>query len=119
MHDYAVAQLIKTLLYNSTTLPLKNEYQEYFLGHKDNRCVSLTTLPHLCVDCLEIWYPHLLEHTGLVQACNGIALPFLLTMHLLTGRNDRSFQLSRKSTCTETCLCKWKVTENDSFKVIY
>ena len=35
----------------------RNEYQEYFLGNKGGRCVSLTTLPPLCADCLEIWEP--------------------------------------------------------------
>jgi len=37
------------------------EYQEYFLveggGSKGGRCIGLTTLPHSCVDCLEIWEP--------------------------------------------------------------
>jgi hypothetical protein len=33
----------------------RNEYQEYFLGNKDGRCVGLTTLPPSCADCLEIW----------------------------------------------------------------
>jgi len=32
----------------------RNEYQEYFLGIKDGRCVGLT-LPPSCPDCLEIW----------------------------------------------------------------
>ena len=30
----------------------RNEYQEYFLGGKDGRCVGLTTLTPLCADCL-------------------------------------------------------------------
>ena len=33
----------------------RNEYQEYFLGSKDGRCVGVTTLPPSCADCLEIW----------------------------------------------------------------
>jgi hypothetical protein len=32
----------------------RNEYQEYFLGSKDGRCLGLTTLPPLSADCLEI-----------------------------------------------------------------
>jgi len=32
----------------------KNEYQEYFLGVKDGRCVGLTALPLSCADFLEI-----------------------------------------------------------------
>jgi hypothetical protein len=35
----------------------RNEYQDYFLGIKGGRCVGLTTLPHSCVDSLEIWEP--------------------------------------------------------------
>jgi len=53
----------------------RNEYQEYFLGGKGSRCVGLTTFPPSYADCLEIWVPHnLLEPSGPVQACNGIAL---------------------------------------------
>jgi hypothetical protein len=37
------------------SVPNRNEYQEYFLGGKGGRCVGLTTLPHSCADCLEIW----------------------------------------------------------------
>ena len=32
----------------------RNEYQEYFLGGKDGRCVGLTTLPPSCAFCIEI-----------------------------------------------------------------
>ena len=37
----------------------RKEYQEYFLrgGGKGGRCVGLTTLPHPCADCHEIWEP--------------------------------------------------------------
>ena len=57
----------------------RTEYQEYFLGGKGCRCVGLTTLPHSSADCLEI--VNLLEPSGSVQACNGIALPFTLKEH--------------------------------------
>ena len=53
----------------------RNAYQECFLRGKGGRCVGLTNLPPSCADCLEIWEPNLLEPPGLVQACNGIALP--------------------------------------------
>jgi len=44
-------------------------------GGEGGRCVGLTTLPPSCADCLEIWEPlNLLEPSGPVQACNGIAL---------------------------------------------
>jgi hypothetical protein len=37
----------------------RNEYQEYFLEGKGDRCVGLTTLPTSCADCLELlsWNP--------------------------------------------------------------
>ena len=58
----------------------RNEYQEYFLEGKGGRFVGLTTLPHSCADCLEIWEPQPPGASGPVQACNGIALPFLPSM---------------------------------------
>jgi len=36
---------------------ISNEYHEYFLGGKGDRCVELTTLPSSCADYLEIWEP--------------------------------------------------------------
>jgi len=45
-----------------------------FPGGKGGRCVGLTTLPHLCADCLEIWEPQL---PGTLRACTGVALPFI------------------------------------------
>ena len=42
------------------------EYQEYFLDGKGSRCVGLTTLPHSCADCLEIWE---LQPPGTLRAC--------------------------------------------------
>jgi hypothetical protein len=35
----------------------RNEYQAVSWGHKDSRCIGLTTLPTSCADCLEIWDP--------------------------------------------------------------
>jgi len=49
--------------------PNINEYQEYFLGSKDGRCVGLTTLPTSCADCLEIWEP---PPPGTLWACPGL-----------------------------------------------
>ena len=37
-----------------------------FPGGKEGRCLPLTTLPHSCADCLEIWDP---QHPGNVRAC--------------------------------------------------
>ena len=52
------------------TQPLK-KVTGIFPGGKGGRCVGLTTLPSSCVDRLE----SILEPSGPVQACNGIALP--------------------------------------------
>ena len=47
----------------------RNEYLEYFLGDKGDRCVGLTTLPPSYVDCLEIWEPH---PPGTLGACPSL-----------------------------------------------
>jgi len=47
----------------------RNEYQEYFLRGKGSRCVGLTTLSPLCVDCLEISKP---QPPGNLRACPGL-----------------------------------------------
>jgi len=47
----------------------RSEHQECFLGGKDSRCVGLTTLPHSCADCHEIWEPH---PPGTLRACPGL-----------------------------------------------
>jgi hypothetical protein len=53
----------------------RNEYQEYFLGYKGGRRVGLTTLPPSVPIVLQSGSFILLEPSGPVQACNGIALP--------------------------------------------
>jgi hypothetical protein len=47
----------------------RNEYQEYFLGGKGDRCLGLTTLPPSWADCLEIWEP---QPPGNLRACPGL-----------------------------------------------
>jgi len=47
----------------------RNEYNEYFLGDKEVRCVGLTTLPPSCADCLEILEP---QPPGTLRACPGL-----------------------------------------------
>jgi hypothetical protein len=42
---------------------------------KGVRCVGLTTLPPSCADCLKFGSLNLLEPSGPVKTCNGIALP--------------------------------------------
>ena len=62
-----------------------NEYQEYFLGDKGDRCVGMKHLPTSCPDCLEIWEePRPPGTQGPAQACTGIALPFRSILYSLT-----------------------------------
>ena len=58
----------------------RNEYQEYFLGDKGGRCVRLT-LRLSSADYLESGSLNLLDPSGPVQACNGIALPFFTVLN--------------------------------------
>ena len=53
----------------------RNEYQEYFFRSKGGRCVGLTSLPPSFAIVLKSRILILLEPSGSVQACNGIALP--------------------------------------------
>jgi len=56
----------------------RNEYQEYFLGHKGGRCVGLTTLTPSCLQTvLKSGSLIHLAPTGPVQAYTGIHLPSL------------------------------------------
>ena len=59
----------------------RNEYQEFFLDGKGGRCLRLTNHLHVQI-ALKHGSLNLLETSGPVQACNGIALP-LHTMHVL------------------------------------
>ena len=56
----------------------RNEYQEYFLWGKCGRCVGMTTLPTLCVNCLEILDAHpsgtLSAFPGLYRDCFNFPL---------------------------------------------
>jgi len=43
----------------------RNEYQEYFVGGKDDRCIGLKPLLPSCADYFEIWDP---ENPGTLRA---------------------------------------------------
>ena len=59
---------------------------------KGGRRLGLKTLPPSCTDCLEIWVPlKLLEPSGSVQACIGIALPLPLPLHFNTNLLHNTF----------------------------
>jgi len=45
-----------TSMYPGVDSASKNESQD-IPGFKDGRCVRVTTLPHLCAECLEILEP--------------------------------------------------------------
>jgi hypothetical protein len=71
----------------------RNEYQEYFQGGKNGRCVGLTTLPPSCADCLEIWEP---QPPGPLRACLGLYMDcFTFTFYL--SRKDALSCLSKFS----------------------
>ena len=52
-----------------STQPLTNEYREYFLVGKSDRCVLLITLPPSCAECHEIWEP---QAPGNLRASPGL-----------------------------------------------
>ena len=59
----------------------RNEYREYFLGDKGDRCVGLTTLPPSCADCLEIWEPQPLASWN----SQGLSRPVTGLLYLYCG----------------------------------
>ena len=67
----------------------RNEYQEFFLGGKDGRCVGLTTF------VLKSGSLNLLELSGPVQACNGISLPSLYSTNMTEQRNFEDQHLNK------------------------
>jgi hypothetical protein len=82
----AVAKLVEALRYKPEgrgfdsrwchwNFSLTSFRPHYGPGSKGCRCVGLTTLPPSCADGHEIWEPQLLEPSGPVQACSGIAVP--------------------------------------------
>jgi len=66
-----------------STQPLRNEYQEHFLGGKSGRCVRLTTLPPSCAVVKKSGNLNFLEPSGPLRACNGTALPSFSPLALL------------------------------------
>jgi len=61
-----------------------------FSGDKGGQCVCLTTIPHSCADCLEIWEPRAPEN---LRVCPKIALS--LTWHVTSGIVSARYQRSR------------------------
>jgi hypothetical protein len=68
----------RTLALGSTQPVTEMSTRNISFGGKGDRCVGLTTLPHSSAICLKSGSLNLLEPSGPVQACNGIALPLLL-----------------------------------------
>jgi hypothetical protein len=58
------------------TQPLTEMSTGVFPGGKGGRCIRLTTLPPSCAVVMKSGSLILMEHSGPVQACTGIALPF-------------------------------------------
>ena len=76
--DPGTVQLVaQRLNHCATPGPNRYEYQEYFLRGKGGRCVWLTILHVPTV--LKSGNLNLLEPSGHLQACNGIALHCFVT----------------------------------------
>jgi hypothetical protein len=60
-----------------STQPLTEMSTRGLPGGKGGRCVGLTTLPPYCAIVMKSGNFNFLEPSGLLQACNGTALPFL------------------------------------------
>jgi hypothetical protein len=62
----------------------RNVYQEYFLGGKGGWCIGPTTLTtFICQMSRNLGASTIPEPSGLVQACNGITLPFLFNQTII------------------------------------
>jgi hypothetical protein len=70
-------------------------------GGKGSWCVGLTTLPPYVLIVLKCWSLNLLEPSGSVQTCNGIA--FLFTLYVRYDCFLRS-QLTVTAQCLVTCV---------------
>ena len=58
-----------------STQPLTEMSTRNISWGKEGRCVRLTTLPPSCAVVTKSGNPNFLEPSGLLQACNGTALP--------------------------------------------
>ena len=58
------------------------EYQECFLGRKDDRCIWLTSLPPHKPIIIKSGNLNLLETSEHLQACTGISLPLPLLLKI-------------------------------------
>jgi len=56
-----------------------------FPGGKGSQCVRLTTLPLFCAVVTKSGNLNFLEHSGLLQACNGTALPSSDWLYLISA----------------------------------
>jgi len=70
-----------------------NGYQGYSLGVKCGRCLGMTTLPHSCVNCLEIWEPQILEPSGPAKPVQVFLYTVLLGLKLRDHREDMAIDM--------------------------
>jgi hypothetical protein len=63
-------------------------------GGKGGRCVGLTTLPPLHTIVLKSVTLNLMEHSGLLQACNGISVPLPFTVYTVHPGGGQKKDLS-------------------------
>ena len=60
-----------------------------FLGGKGARCIRLTTLPPSSTVVMKSGNLNFLEPSGPLQACNGTALPFTVTVISSTLKKEK------------------------------
>jgi hypothetical protein len=76
-----------------STQPLTEMSTKNISWDKGSRCVGLRTLPLSCADCLKIWSFNLLEPSGPVKGCNGVA--FIVHYCIRHSRNDQGYALAQ------------------------
>jgi len=81
-----------------------------FPGGKGGRCVRLTILPPSCAVVMESGNLNFLEPSGLLQACNGTALPYLLnsvwSRKMFYGNTYKNWGTTQLLTCPYDLLCQ-------------
>jgi len=63
----------------------RNEYQEYFLGIKSDRCVRLTTLPSSCDVVTKFGNLNFLEPSGHLGTAMGLLYLFYYLLYVFRG----------------------------------
>jgi hypothetical protein len=90
--NFSVTYLLLVALWPWGRLNLKQKWvPDVFPGGKGGRCVRLSTSPPSCAVLMQSGNLNFLEPSGLLQACNGTALPLPLPP-LLTFKTQSFFE---------------------------